>query len=171
MTQWEDWSKSNDKLLCNTYIGGKIWRCLFDTWHSRGTEMRMAKNYYVTPASVRLNSPALCHHHYVTLHREMATYFFMNWVSVLFERSLFPLLQDCLRNWFLCQLIGHAGLQISYDSTYFPIESGHPSDHFSAVDLEPPDPMVSVHIGQVSSMPFTRPMWVVFSLICQTCVT
>jgi len=50
----------------------------------------------------------------------------------------------------------------------YPIGSGHLSNRISPIDLGPPDPTVSVHIGQVSSMTFTRPMWAVFSLFCQT---
>lgn len=107
----------------------------------------------------------------VMLHREVATCFLMNWVSVLFEWLLFPLLQDFPWNWFLFQLISHAGSQISYDSASFLIKSSHPSDYFFVVDLEPPDPMVSIHIRWVSSMTFTLMMWVVFSLIHQTRVT
>lgn len=101
----------------------------------------------------------------------MATCFLTNWVLVLFERLLFPLLQDRSRNYSLCQLIGHAGSQILSASAYFPVESGHPSDCFSAVDLGPQDPMVSVHIAQVSSMTFTCAMRAVFSLIYWTHVT
>jgi len=95
----------------------------------------------------------------------------MNCESILFERSLFPFLQDCLRNWFLCQLSSHAGPQILYDSAYSPVEYGHPSDHFFTVDLEPPNPTISIHIARVSNMAFIRMMWVVFSLICWMRVT
>lgn len=121
------------------------------------------------PLSARI--PLLCIIITVMLHREVATCFLMNWVSVLFRQSLFLLLLDFPRNWFLCQLIDHAGSQILSTLAYFPVKSGHPSDCFSAIDLGPPDPMVSIHIARVSSMTFTRAMWVVFSLIRWMCFT
>lgn len=115
--------------------------------------------------------PSLCVIITITLHREVATCFLTNWVSILFEWSLFLLLQDFPWNWFLHQLIGHAGSQALFALAYFLVESGHPSDCFSAVDLGPPDPTVSVHITQVSSMTFTCAMRAVFSLTHWTRVT
>lgn len=116
------------------------------------------------PLSVGI--PLLCIIITVMLHREVATCFLMNWVLVLFEQSLFLLLWDFPWNWFLRQLIGNVGSQILSASTYFPVESSYQSDYFSAIDLRPPDPMISIHIVRVSSMTFTHAIRAVFSLIC-----
>lgn len=122
----------------------------------------------VLPTLVYLNSFFLCHHHCVTPQREMATCFIMKWVSFSWK---------CLNGHYFCltprwpvnmiPLPTHCSCRTSNIYTIqpiYPIESVHLSDHTSAVDLEPPGPMVFVHIRRVSCMMFSRPMWAIFSL-------
>ena len=102
----------------------------------------------------------------------MATCHLTNWVSVFFERSLFPFNSHINREHdSSANSLFMPDFKLYTTQLGYPVESGHPSDCMSTVDLEPPDSTVSLHIGQVSCMKFTRPMWAVLSLFHRTCVT
>ena len=109
------------------------------------------------------------------LHRKVATCFITNWVSVLldvFETTIYSVNS---KNAHETRPSANASSTSDFKSyttlPIDPIKSGHPSERVSAVDLEPPNPMIIVHIGRISNMMFTHPMWAVFSLFHQMCGT
>jgi len=102
----------------------------------------------------------------------VATCFVMKWVSVLLD--IFKTTVYSVNSKNACETRPSANASSTsdfkpYTTLYvYLVRSSHPSRHISTVNLEPLDPMVSVHIGRVTNMIFTHLMWVVLSLFCRT---
>lgn len=54
--------------------------------------------------------------------------------------------------------------KILHNLLYSFVKYGHPSGRISVVDMDPPDPTIIAHIGQITCSTFTHLIWVVFSL-------
>lgn len=86
----------------------------------------------------------------------MATYCITNWVLVLL--NIFETTISSVNSRNTCETRPFANALSISDFKYYttlpfdPIKSDHPLERISAIDLEPPNPTVIVHIKQISNM-------------------